>query len=271
MSNPINYKLLYNFQNKDVRDYIYKTKIDIGNKIEITTIKQNTKTDTKTTLISPITFTISSLPPIINQGNLGDCVANAFYYCLSKQTNNRILLSRLFLYANCRCIDFTPLNIDSGTTIKTTCKALINYGTCQETVYPYNINNYQQLPPLNAYISSKRFKSFTYNLINQDIHSIKNYLYNYKLPIIFGFIVYSSFISNDVANSGNVPYPKINSENKEGGHCMTIVGYNDITQQFVCANSWGTSWGDKGYCYIPYDYLLNPSLASDFTACNFIY
>lgn len=46
--------------------------------------------------------------------------------------------------------------------------------------------------------------------------------------------------------------------------CMNIIGYDDSNQYFICANSWGTSWGANGYCYIPYEFLLNPNLGFDF-------
>jgi C1A family cysteine protease len=49
-----------------------------------------------------------------------------------------------------------------------------------------------------------------------------------------------------------------------GGHCVVAVGYDDAKRTFIIRNSWGTSWGMKGYCTIPYEYLLNPDLASDF-------
>jgi len=65
--------------------------------------------------------------------------------------------------------------------------------------------------------------------------------------------------------------PDTSNETLEGSHCMTMIGYNNNTQQFICANSWGKSWGNKGYCYIPYNYLLNPNLASDFCFVQFIF
>lgn len=38
---------------------------------------------------------------------------------------------------------------------------------------------------------------------------------------------------------------------------MLAVGYSDQDRVFIVRNSWGTDWGDEGYCYIPYDYLLS--------------
>ena len=49
-----------------------------------------------------------------------------------------------------------------------------------------------------------------------------------------------------------------------GGHAIAAVGYDDDKEYFIVRNSWGTEWGDNGYCYIPYTYLLNKNLANDF-------
>lgn len=187
------------------------------------------------------------------------------------QTINKVPLSRLYLYANCRCIDNTPLNQDDGTTVRTACQAITNYGICLETGYPYNTENYVNLPPLNAYQGAKRFKQFTYTFIQQNLTSIKNCLNAYKVPIICGINIYSSFMTATVANTGMVPMPNTKKEQLEGGHCITIVGYNDTTQMFLCANSWGTSWGKNGYFYLPYNYITNTTLANDFCFTTFIY
>ena len=266
-------KLIYNFQKKDVRDYKFNAVLENINSPILTTI--NTLIQNKTVIITKTklvpSFTISNLPKILDQGNLGNCVANAFCYCLMHQTKNNILLSRLFLYANSRCLDFTPLNNDNGTTIRTSCAALKKYGTCKESVYPYIINKYSELPSLAAYSNSKQFKKFTYNFISQDLISLKSNLNFYKTPIIFGFLVYSSFMTEAVAKTGVVPMPNKSSDSVEGGHCVCLVGYNDNTQMFTCANSWGASWGNKGYFYLPYKYVTDSSLASDFCFTTFAY
>ena len=60
-----------------------------------------------------------------------------------------------------------------------------------------------------------------------------------------------------------VPMPK-EGEEVIGGHAIFGCGFLEDKKQFIFRNSWGESWGDQGYGYIPYDYLLNSDLASDF-------
>jgi hypothetical protein len=37
-----------------------------------------------------------------------------------------------------------------------------------------------------------------------------------------------------------------------GGHAVAIVGYTN--DRFIVRNSWGTTWGDKGYAYASLQY-----------------
>ena len=60
-----------------------------------------------------------------------------------------------------------------------------------------------------------------------------------------------------------VPMPGTD-EQVLGGHCVMAVGYDDQEGKFICRNSWGTSWGDEGYFYMPYAYLLDNNLSDDF-------
>jgi C1A family cysteine protease len=38
------------------------------------------------------------------------------------------------------------------------------------------------------------------------------------------------------------------------GHAMVAVGYDDAKQAFLIQNSWGPSWGNKGYGWFGYDF-----------------
>jgi C1A family cysteine protease len=82
-------------------------------------------------------------------------------------------------------------------------------------------------------------------------------------PFVFGFTVYESFESQQVAKSGHAPMPA-SGEKVLGGHAVVAVGYDDASQWFIVRNSWGTGWGMAGYFTLPYAYLSQPGLSSDY-------
>jgi C1A family cysteine protease len=43
-----------------------------------------------------------------------------------------------------------------------------------------------------------------------------------------------------------------------------VCGYDDFKKVFIVRNSWGDKLADKGYYYIPYDYITNEELCDDF-------
>ena len=266
-------KLVYKFQKHDSRDYKFKAELHENSNSEIITITKPLQNNVvqKPTAKSPPSYIIGKQYTVLDQGTLGDCVANAFSFCISVQTNKVFSTSRLYHYAICRILDNTPLDQDDGTTIRTACRAIQNYGAVGEKVYPYNINNFANLPLLNIIQGAKFFKKFTYTFVNQDLMSVKNCLNTYGCPITFGFLVYSSFYN--VNNSGLVSTPNTTTETLEGGHCMNIIGYNDSLNGgvFICVNSWGKIWGKNGICYIQYNYLMNKELAGDFCFTQFIF
>jgi len=48
-----------------------------------------------------------------------------------------------------------------------------------------------------------------------------------------------------------------------GGHATLLTAYNDETKHFKMLNSWGTKWAQGGYCYLHYDFVLNPQYCND--------
>ena len=81
-------------------------------------------------------------------------------------------------------------------------------------------------------------------------------------PVVFGFTVYESFESDVVARTGVVPMPG-KREKVLGGHAVVCVGYDRSKKAFLVRNSWGTSWGQGGYFWMPFAYLTNNNLADD--------
>ena len=83
-------------------------------------------------------------------------------------------------------------------------------------------------------------------------------------PFVFGFTVYRKLRKRSRwRKTGIVPMPAA-GESVLGGHAVLAVGYDDSQQRFIVRNSWGTGWGMQGYFTMPYAYLTERNLASDF-------
>jgi C1A family cysteine protease len=207
----------------------------------------------------------SQCPPVYDQGQLGSCTANAiagaFQFDELKQKADSVIPSRLFIYYGERVIEGT-VGTDSGAQIRDGIKVVAKNGVCPETEWPYDIAKFAQAPPKSCFNDAKKYKAVTYQRLIQDLNTMKGCLAS-GYPFVFGITVYSSFESTAVATTGIVPMPASN-EQVLGGHAIMAVGYDDSTRMFTFRNSWGTSWAKNGYGYIPYAYLTDTNLASDF-------
>lgn len=204
-------------------------------------------------------------PPVYDQGQLGSCTANAIAAAIdferAKQRLSLIYPSRLFIYYNERVIEHTVAS-DAGAQIRDGIKTVANQGACPEKLWPYTIGQFAKKPPNTAYAAATRDRVVQYSRISQDLNQFKNCLAS-GYPFVLGFTVYASFESAAVAKSGDVPMPSA-AEKVMGGHAVVAVGYDDKTQRFLVRNSWGTGWGKRGYFTMPYAYLTQANLASDF-------
>ena len=62
-----------------------------------------------------------------------------------------------------------------------------------------------------------------------------------------------------------MPSPQeIQNNTNPGSQSVLAVGYDDRTKCITVLNSWGERFGDKGYFYMPYDYITNPKVAFNF-------
>lgn len=207
----------------------------------------------------------SSVP--VDQGQLGSCTGNSTASCdyfvqVKENLPNAALPSRLAIYYGERLIEGT-VKQDSGAQIRDAFKVLANTGAADEKLWPYDVAKFAKKPPAKYFTAAKRHKAVTYNRLNNaNLDELKSCLAS-GYPFVFGFTVYESFESDAVAANGVVPMPA-KHEKSLGGHAVLCVGYDDSTQRFLVQNSWGTSWGDKGFFTIPYAYLTNTNLADDF-------
>ncbi|HBF39573.1 MAG TPA: cysteine peptidase [Firmicutes bacterium] len=195
------------------------------------------------------------MSPIVDQGQLGSCTANAIAsglreYLEVKVGQNLVRLSRLFLYYEERKLEDT-INEDSGASIRDGMKVLSQIGVCPEKDYPYDITKYTQMPTAEATAHAGQYKISEYHRIG-DLKNLKVAL-SEELPVVFGIQVYQSFESEQVAKTGKIPMPK-KDEQLLGGHAVLAVGYMDKGKSgiLIVRNSWGNEWGDQGYCYMSY-------------------
>ena len=209
----------------------------------------------------------SKMPKVYDQGHLGSCTANAigaaFEFDQAQAGGADFMPSRLFIYYNERAIEGT-VGSDSGAMIRDGIKSVAKLGVCDEPTWPYDITRFTDQPPKQAYRDASKHQATVYRRVLGAVHQMQGCLAS-GYPFVFGFSVYESFMSEQVAKTGEVPLPP-RGEQLIGGHAVVAVGYDDSIQRFIVRNSWGPKWGMKGYFTMPYAYLTDPQLASDFWA-----
>ncbi len=206
------------------------------------------------------------MPDPYDQGELGSCTANAYAgaveYDAILNDEHFGTPSRLGIYYGERLREGT-VGYDSGAMGHDAFKDGRKFGVGPETLWPYEIAKFKETPA-SAYLASRaehRVREYRHPAQSQE--PLKRILSN-RQTVAFGFTVYKSFESADVARTGIVPMPA-QGEKMLGGHEVLLIGYlKEQPDYALVRNSWGTGWGLGGYFLMPWRFLLNPQLASDF-------
>lgn len=206
------------------------------------------------------------MPPIIDQGDIGSCtgcsISTALMYNRMKDKEvPHFRPSDLFIYYNERVKEDTVYE-DAGAEIRTGIKCVNKIGFCDEKYWPYVEHRFKRKPPRRAYNNARLYKAIEYfRLDNENINELKTCLAS-GFPFVFGFSCYNSLEVADY-NGGKIPMPS-EDDFMNGGHAVVCCGYDDDKKLFQIHNSWGTDVGDKGYYYLPYDYMTDTDLSDDF-------
>jgi C1A family cysteine protease len=194
---------------------------------------------------------------VYDQGQLGSCTANAFCGAYRILEADDFEPSRLFFYYYERLLELPPGEhkvTDSGGDVVDGETYVEKFGVCSESSWPYNIEKANNRPTKKCRVEALQHKITSHGVI--DASAVKATIAQGR-PVLLAIKVYQSF---ETPIDGKIPMPDPSKEQLLGGHELVIVGYDDSQSTYTVLNSWGTSWGDGGFCYVPYDYINNPDL-----------
>lgn len=178
--------------------------------------------------------------------------------------------SRLFLYYNTRKYAKSQ-DEDNGASLRNSIKALNRRGVCAESDWPYDLTMSHIEPPQCCYRSAKDNNLSKYERLRQDMDQFRACL-SEECPFVFGFKLFYSFNNSNNKRHGLMPMPTDEERAKEQKcfHAVVAVGYNDFKGHIIVLNSWGKIWGDGGYFYMPYDFIMDPHFCHDFWKIPFV-
>lgn len=231
-------------------------------------------------------------PPIRSQGSLGSCVAwSTTYYAFTYEINfargrtastgdNTMIFSPKWTY------NMINYGTNNGAYFSDAFYLLTKHGAATWAQFPYDSNYLQWCLDASVWREALNSRAVSWGQIyNSDtnilIEDLKTQLANGHVMVI-GTYVYSwvsSVVADDPATPADNAFvgQKIATymkNTRQGGHGMTLVGYNDNIWcdlngdgnvdsgekgAFKIANSWGTGDWNAGYRWVAYDSLYSAS------------
>jgi C1A family cysteine protease len=183
-----------------------------------------------------------------NQGGCGSCVAFGVVATvegsLRKQRNNPTLSvdyseAHLF-YCHARA---EGRRCSNGWWPSKALDAFRDKGVVDEACYPYTAGD-QNCTNLCSNWNSRLTKITGWKRITSTA-DMKNWISS-KGPLVACYTVYEDFFAYKSGIYKHVTGKAV------GGHCISVVGYNDSSKYWICKNSWGTGFGENGYFRIGY-------------------
>lgn len=173
-----------------------------------------------------------------NRLSISQSLSPRFVWMASKETDQFVTRPETFIE-------------EAGTSLKAAMDIVKKYGVVLDTTLPFLTNTLMYTGNENAIFAeaaSRRASSY-YNL-RRNLSQWKAWLAG-NGPILAGLNVDTTW--DNASNTGG-KLDVFQPNTVRGGHAVCIVGYT--TDRFIIRNSWGTSWGDKGFGYATPEYIL---------------
>ncbi len=219
---------------------------------------------------------VPKFPPIGNQNPYGTCVAWAVAYNAKTAVNgmaNAYSTSELSSSSK----QFSPKDIFTalddnvkgndcnGTNFTTALDLLLSRGVATLSTVPYeNLGDCSQSGLEQSWTNeANQHKIKYYRRIEKSIVTIRKNLAN-NVPIVLGAKLSDAFMSwnSDNVMSANTTYDGVGMHSY---HALVIAGYDDNrgpNGAFKVINSWSTNWGDFGYIWIDYNFMVDEFCAN---------
>jgi C1A family cysteine protease len=211
-------------------------------------------------------------PPVFDQGQVGTCVAQSTSALMAaiiyKRVLNRIDISRRAIYSLTKQHFETEFRDQEGLYVVDALRVLESIGYVLETDFPEGTPTAESIlqpVPLGVIKGDHLLKDFYRVGGGESVHAelvdnMKLALFE-KGPIAIGIQFHKDWEQCEAPGFLNAsPSPDI-----AGGHEMVVVGYSEKKAAFRIRNSWGTTWGDGGYCWLPFTSTVLPDDAYTIT------
>ncbi|MFZ0361446.1 MAG: C1 family peptidase [Terriglobales bacterium] len=196
--------------------------------------------------------------PIKDQGEEGSCTGHAFSsareWMARRYEKASPILSPQCLYAE-ELLASGEFPNDDGAMPRTGCQVLTALGCCETALYPYVAGQITRPTPEQAR-NALKYKTGAYHRIGTLSDFLTCLADATPWPVLVGFAVYESFMSDEVAETGIMPVPQV-GEAEQGGHEVLCLGYDLGRKLALVQNSWGAEWGRKGYFWMPFEVIAS--------------
>lgn len=208
---------------------------------------------------------------IRDQGQLGACTTFAvtsIYESILNHLNPGTVndLSERFVFYHTNVLQGRPRG---GASYSTVIGALGKHGICSEKICPYTLDTIGVKPDSDAETEAaahRVLKALQIPLSEegslydrmQTNHRLLTSALSEGYPVGIGLKLFDGF-----SRAGaNIPRPTDEqiAAMDDSSHAMVLVGYSEKDGCYIVRNSWGTGFGDKGYCYISRAYIDDPAL-----------